>query len=155
MWLAEVITTTKRGYECASVAVRVEKRANKNVKIRLLFSETETAKQNQKFPFHFFFRFAAEGWGGEEAREKCKEIFWFLHTRVRERVRGAHHWSSGFNSKYIRTSFNTHRKNSESEETDKAGSRRRRDTNAFPPPNPESKRVFHAPRGSSFANTIL
>jgi hypothetical protein len=47
-----------------------------------------TAKQNQKFPFHFFFRFAAEGWG-EEAREKCKEIFWFLHTRVRERVRGA------------------------------------------------------------------
>ncbi|TSC78263.1 MAG: hypothetical protein G01um101429_877, partial [Parcubacteria group bacterium Gr01-1014_29] len=32
--------------------------------------------------------FAAEGWG-EEAREKCKEIFWFLHTRVRERVRGA------------------------------------------------------------------
>ncbi|OGM00590.1 hypothetical protein A2480_04580 [Candidatus Uhrbacteria bacterium RIFOXYC2_FULL_47_19] len=46
-----------------------------------------TAKQNQKFPFHFFFRFAAEG--GEETREKCKEIFWFLHTRVRERVRGA------------------------------------------------------------------
>ena len=54
----------------------------------MLFSETETAKQNQKFPFHFFFRFAVEGWG-EEAREKCKEIFWFLHTRVRERVRGA------------------------------------------------------------------
>ena len=27
--------------------------------------------------------------GGEETREKCKEIFWFLHTRVRERVRGA------------------------------------------------------------------
>ncbi|MDO8469400.1 MAG: hypothetical protein Q7S84_00055, partial [bacterium] len=36
----------------------------------------------------FFFRFAVEGWG-EETREKCKEIFWFLHTRVRERVRGA------------------------------------------------------------------
>ena len=49
----------------------------------------------------------------------------------------------------------TYRQNSESEETDKAGSRRSRDTNAFPPPNPESKRVFHAPRGSSFANTIL
>ena len=47
-----------------------------------------TAKQNQKFPFDFFFRFAVEGWG-EETREKCKEIFWFLHTRVRERVRGA------------------------------------------------------------------
>jgi hypothetical protein len=56
----------------------------------MLFSETETAKQNQKFPFHFFFRFAVEGWG-EETREKCKEIFWFLHTRVRERVRGALH----------------------------------------------------------------
>ena len=84
----EFKATTKRGYGSASVAVRVEKRANKNVKIRLLFSETETAKQNQKFPFHFFFRFAAEGWG-EEARGKCKEIFWFLHTQVRERVRGA------------------------------------------------------------------
>jgi len=47
-----------------------------------------TVKQNQKFPFHFFFRFAVEGWG-EETRGKCKEIFWFLHTRVRERVRGA------------------------------------------------------------------
>jgi hypothetical protein len=68
--------------------VRAEKRANKNVKIRLLFSETETAKQNQKFPFHFFFRFAVEGWG-EETREKCKEIFWFLHTLSLERVRGA------------------------------------------------------------------
>jgi len=79
--------TTKRGYESASVAVRAEKRAIKSDKLIVLFSETETAKQNQKFPFHFF-RFAAEGWG-EEAREKCKEIFWFLHTRVRERVRGA------------------------------------------------------------------
>ena len=47
-----------------------------------------TAKQNQKFPFHFFFRFAVEGWG-EETRGKCKEIFWSLHARVRERVRGA------------------------------------------------------------------
>ena len=84
---AEVRATTKRGYGCASVAVRVEKRANKNVKIRLLFSETETAKQNQKIPFHCLGRFAVEGWG-EETREKCKEIFWFLHTRVRERVRG-------------------------------------------------------------------
>jgi hypothetical protein len=54
----------------------------------MLFSETETAKQNRKFPFHFFFRFAVEGWG-EETRGKYKEIFWFLHTRVRERVRGA------------------------------------------------------------------
>ncbi len=54
----------------------------------MFISQSETAKQNQKFPFHFFFRFAAEGWG-EETRGKCKEIFWFLHTRVCERVRGA------------------------------------------------------------------
>src|SRR3989344_5997586 len=54
----------------------------------MLFSETEKAKQNQKFPFHFFFRFAVEGWG-EETQEKCKKIFWFFHTRARERVRGA------------------------------------------------------------------
>ena len=61
---------------------------SKGDKIMMLFSETETAKQNQKIPFHFFFRFAVEGWG-EETRGKCKEIFWSLHTRVRERVRGA------------------------------------------------------------------
>ena len=47
-----------------------------------------TAKQNQKFPFHCLGRFAVAGWG-EETRGKCKEIFWSLHTRVRERVRGA------------------------------------------------------------------
>ena len=88
MWFADVRVTTKHGYGSASVAVRAEKRATKSDKLIVLFSETETAKQNQKFPFHFFFRFAVEGWGGE-AREKCKEIFWFLHTRVRERVRGA------------------------------------------------------------------
>jgi hypothetical protein len=84
---ADVRTTTKRGYGCASVAVKAEKRAIKSDKLIVLFSETETAKQNQKFPFHFFFRFAVEGWG-EETRERCKEIFWFLHTRVRECVRG-------------------------------------------------------------------
>ena len=131
----------------ASVAVRAEKRANKNVKIRLLFSETETAKQNQKFPFHFFFRFAVKWWG-EETREKCKEIFWSLHTRVRERVRGAHHWSSGFNSKYIRTSFNTHHQNSEFKFPPKILSARSAVCSAFHPPNSESKRIRHAPRGS-------
>jgi hypothetical protein len=88
VWFANARTTTKRGYGSASVAVRAEKKANKSDKIMMLFSETETAKQNQKIPFHFFFRFAVEGWG-EETREKCKEIFWFLHTRVRQRVRGA------------------------------------------------------------------
>jgi site-specific DNA recombinase len=100
-----------------------------------------TAKQNQKFPFHFFFRFAAEGWGGGGAR-KCKEIFGFC-TRESASVSEARITpSSGFNSKYIRTSFNTHRQNSESEETDKAGSRRRRDTNAFPPAESRIQKGF-------------
>ncbi|MBI2462768.1 MAG: hypothetical protein HYV65_00840 [Candidatus Spechtbacteria bacterium] len=72
------------------------------------------AKQNQKFPFHFFFRFAAEGWG-EEARGKCKEIFWFLHTRVRERVRGAC-------AKWVRAKANTspQKETSESERWEEA-----------------------------------
>ena len=100
-----------------------------------------TAKQNQKFPFHSF-RFAVEGWG-EETREKCKEIFWFLHTRVRERVRGAlvrittqsartiqsrattrparaHHWS--FRSKKVRAkaSISPQNETSESERWEEA-----------------------------------
>ena len=92
--------------QCASVAVRAEKRANKNVKIRLLFSETETAKQNQKFPFHFFFRFAVEGWG-EEAREKCKEIFGFC-TRESASVSEAHCIASPRN-RSVRGSFKSPR----------------------------------------------
>ena len=51
--VTEFRVTTKRREEAPRLAARVEKRANKNVKIRLFFSETETAKQNQKFPFHF------------------------------------------------------------------------------------------------------
>src|SRR3989344_1751679 len=35
------------------------------------------------------------------------------------------------------------------------GSARSADTNEFPPKNPESARIRHAPRGSSFANTIM
>ena len=35
------------------------------------------------------------------------------------------------------------------------GSARSADTNVFPPKNPESARIRHAPRGSSFANTIM
>ena len=58
------------------------------------------------------------------------------------------HGLSGFDSHLLRQKSKSH---FEAE----TGSRRRRDTKAFPPPNPESKRVFHAPRGSSFANTIL
>lgn len=85
MWFAEYRATTKRGYGCASVAVKAEKRAIKNDKMIVLFSETEAAKQKQKFPFHFF------GSPHTPRRGKGirKENFWVLHTRVRERVRGA------------------------------------------------------------------
>jgi hypothetical protein len=64
----------------------LEKRANKNVIIRLLFSETETAKQNQKFPFHFL---SAPPTPPAEENKKGKENFWVLPARVRERGRGA------------------------------------------------------------------
>ena len=40
-----------------------------------------------KISFPFLFPLRGGGVGGE-TRGKCKEIFWFLHTRVRERVRG-------------------------------------------------------------------
>ena len=45
-----------------------------------------TAKQNQKFPFHFL---SAPPTPPAEGKKKGKENFWVLHTRVRERVRGA------------------------------------------------------------------
>ena len=35
------------------------------------------AKQNQKFPFHFFFRFAAEGWGGRRREKNARKFFGF------------------------------------------------------------------------------
>ncbi len=63
--------------------------------------------------------------------------------------------SSGLLSKKVRILYNEYRNFSKRVSECKMGSRRRRDTNAFPPPNSESKRVFHAPRGSSFANTKL
>src|SRR3989344_5741401 len=44
------------------------------------------AKQNQKFPFHFL---SAPPTPPAEENKKGKENFWVLHTRVRERVRGA------------------------------------------------------------------
>ena len=63
--------------------------------------------------------------------------------------------SSGLLSKKVRILYNEYRKFSKRVSECKMGSARSADTNAFPPPNPEFKRVFHAPRGSSFANTNL
>ena len=63
--------------------------------------------------------------------------------------------SSGLLSKKVRILYNEYRKFSKRVSECKMGSARSADTNEFPPPNSESKRVFHAPRGSSFANTKL
>ena len=87
---------------------------------------------------------------GDKHRNRClvERMLW----------RDGIHWSelpltsSGFNSKYIRTSFSRYRKNSEFKFPPEMGSARSADEWAGFPPNPESKRVFHAPRGSSFAN---
>ena len=107
---------------------------------------------------------------GRTLKEKCpflfQERFHHHHERYVRNIflwgcrvkRGSGetiHSSLGLSAKYIRTLSNMHRKKTKSHFEAEMGSRRRRDTNAFPPPNPESKRVFHAPRGSSFANTIL
>src|SRR3989344_8062789 len=56
--------------------------------------------------------------------------------------------SSGLLSKKVRILYNEYRNFSKSKETDKSGAARNADPNEFPPPNSESKRVFHAPRGS-------
>jgi hypothetical protein len=102
VWFAEVRVTTKRGYGCASVAVRAEKRATKSDKLIVLFSETETAKQTQKFPFHFFFRFAAEGWG----RRRKENVRKFLGFCTRESASGSEaHWFASPRNRSVRDSF--------------------------------------------------
>jgi len=53
---------------------------------KLLNNFNIPAKQNQKFPFHFL---SAPPTPPAEEKKEGKENFWFLHTRVRERVRGA------------------------------------------------------------------
>src|SRR3990167_1518676 len=70
--------TTERREEAPRLAVRAEKRATKNYKIIVLFSETETAKQNQKFPFHFL---SAPPPPPAENLKLRKENFWFLLPR--------------------------------------------------------------------------
>jgi len=54
--------------------------------IAKIVSILNTAKQNQKFPFHFL---SAPPTPPAENQKLRKENFWVLHTRVRERVRGA------------------------------------------------------------------
>ena len=83
VWFADVRATTKRGYGCASVAVRAEKRATKSDKIIVLFSETETAKQNQKISFPFLFPLRGGGVGGGGARKMQGNFLVFAHASPR------------------------------------------------------------------------
>src|SRR3990167_4638591 len=120
-----------------------------------------TAKQNKKFPFHFFFRFAAEGWG--RRRKENARKFFGLCTRESASVSEAHCLASPRN-RSVRFSFKPpraprvrsgfaqrlihHRQNSEFKFPPKIWSARSAVCSAFPPKNSESERIFHAPRGS-------
>jgi len=68
---------------------------------------------------------------------------------------GAIHSSSGLLSKKVRILYNEYRKFSKRVSEPKIWSARSAVCSAFPPKNPNSARIRHAPRGSSFANTIL
>jgi len=63
--------------------------------------------------------------------------------------------SSGFISKKVRILSRVHRKFSKRVSEAKIWSARSAVCSEFPPKNPESERVRHAERGSSFANTKL
>ena len=63
--------------------------------------------------------------------------------------------SSGFLSKKVRILYNEYRNFSKRISEAKIWSARSAVCSEFPPKSPESKRVFHAPRGSSLANTKL
>ena len=68
---------------------------------------------------------------------------------------GAIHSSSGLLSKKVRILYNEYRNFSKRASEPKIWSARSAVCFAFPPQNPDSARIRHAPRGSSFANTIL
>ena len=109
------------------------------------------AKQNQKFPFNFL---SAPPTPPAEEKEMQGKFLVFAPA-TEGSGRGAHHSESGFNSKYIRTLSSRYRNFSKSEFPPEMRSRRRRDTGAESPPNPIPAKIFHAPRGSSFANTKI
>ncbi|MBP7846219.1 MAG: hypothetical protein KA007_02155 [Candidatus Pacebacteria bacterium] len=85
----------------------------------------------------------------------ARSVFSFGVAEALRGSGGTIHSSLGFCSKYIRTLSRTYRQKMKSGSDAKIWSARSADTNAFPPRIPEFKRFFHAPRGSSFANTIL
>ena|SRR3989339_510012 len=114
-------------------------------------------QQNQKFPSFQMFRFAAGGVGGAANKNDRKFLVFAPARACRARPRRKCHSSKscGFCPKYIRTLYNTHRQNSEFKFPPKIWSARSAVCSAFPPQNPDSARIRHAPRDSSFANTKL
>ena len=68
---------------------------------------------------------------------------------------GAIHSSSGLFSKKVRILYNEYRNFSKRVSEPKIWSAQSAVCSEFPPKNPNSARIRHAPRGSSFANTIL
>ena len=63
--------------------------------------------------------------------------------------------SSGFSSKKVRILSRAYRQKTKSGSEAKIWSARSAVCSEFPPKNPESKRVRHAERGSSLANTTI
>src|SRR3989344_675430 len=87
--------------------------------------------------------------------QESKECFSFGVAEALRGSGGTVHSSLGFCSKYIRTLSRTYRQKTKSGSEAKIWSARSAVCSEFPPKNPESKRVRHAERGSSLANSTI
>ena len=85
----------------------------------------------------------------------ARSVFSFGVAEALRGSGGTIHSSLGFCSKYIRTLSRTYRQKMKSGSDAKIWSARSAVCSEFPPKNPESKRVRHAERGSSLANTTI
>jgi hypothetical protein len=85
----------------------------------------------------------------------ARSVFSFGVAEALRGSGGAIHSSSGLVSKKVRILYNEYRKFSKRVSEPKIWSARSAVCSAFPPQNPDSARIRHAPRGFSFANTIL
>ncbi len=106
--------------------------------------------QNTKEKCPFLFR---RNWS--RANPKSKEHFSLVSAEALRGGGGTVQSSSGLVSKKVRILYNEYRKFSKRVSEPKIGSARSAVCSEFPPKNPNSTRIRHAPRGSSFANTIL
>jgi len=106
--------------------------------------------QNTKEKCPFLFR---KNWS--RANPKSKEHFSLVSAEALRGGGGTVHSSSGLLSKKVRILYNEYRNFSKRASEPKIWSARSAVCSEFPPKNPNSARIRHAPRGSSFANTIL